>query len=386
VKSLLISSFAGALVLTSCGQTTAPTVPGGTAVSSPAVSPSQTQPAATNGVLMTTSTSAAEYHLAVLSAQGRVLRSTSAKIPTAAGHLPRFSVAGADVFYLDGDTDLRVLKADGSSTLVRHVPGSKTDRTVFSVSPDKHRVAYVVIHIQTDGTNGCNYPQIADNCAITITVRLRVGNLDGTGDHEIFSGSTSEYPVGWQNGALLIAVGPAIIQNNGELNPYFASEYRRVSSTDGTRLSSTAQACPEPGSSLTGPYTQAGTACVRGSVVQRVDWQGSLTALGDVAPANSAAAALSPGGSRAAAAGFGTGGLKPDLLMVSAGKVTKTGVAGFPAGWFSESQLLYATQPLGATSDVAILDLNTGKSTPVNLGNLNGTVDPYAPFFTNLAE
>lgn len=331
-------------------------------------------------------TSSPDYHLAVISTKGQVLRSATAKVPTAAPHLPRFSVAGSDVFYLDGNTDLRVLKPDGSTALVRHVAGSSRDRIVFSVSPDEHRIAYVVIHFHSSGTSGCNYPVFNDNCAITITVNLLVGNLDGTGDSEIFSGSTSEYPVGWQGAAVLIAVGPAIIQNAGELNPYFAAEYRRVSAADATRLFSTAIACKEPASTLTGPYTAAGTACVRGSLVQRVDWQGTLTTLGDVAPANSAAAAISPDGLRAAAARFGGIGLEADLLIVSAGKVAKTGITGFPAGWFNDSQLLYATQPASGNSAFGILDVNTNKSTPLDLGSLNGVIDPYAPFFVAFAQ
>ncbi|TMC48468.1 MAG: hypothetical protein E6J14_12010 [Chloroflexi bacterium] len=284
---------------------------------------------------------------------------------------------------MDGNASLKVLKADGSTALVRHVPGSTTDRIVFSVSPDGQRIAYVVMHFQTGGKNGCNYPVIPPGCSPTITTHLRVGNLDGTGEAEIYSGPTSEYPVAWQDGALLIAVGPAFVQNPGELNPYFAEEYRRVSPTDATRLFSTTSVCPGA-VALTGPYTSAGTACIRGSIVQRLDWQGTLTTLGDVAPAPSAAAALSPDGTRAAVARFGSTGLEPRLLLVSGGKATQTATTGFPAGWFDGSQLLYVTQPGGVSSTFAILDVSTGTSTSVDLGNLSGGIDPYAPFFVRL--
>ena len=33
---------------------------------------------------------------------------------------------------------------------------------------------------------------------------------------------------------------------------------------------------------------------------------------------------------------------------------------------------------------IAILDVTSGTSTPVDLGNLNGGIDPYAPFFVRL--
>jgi hypothetical protein len=71
--------------------------------------------------------------------------------------------------------------------------------------------------------------------------------------------------------------------------------------------------------------------------------------------------------------------------MVSAGKVARTGITGFPAGWFNNSQLLYAREPASGQSSFGILDLNTNKSTAVDLGSLNGEVDSYAPFFVSLA-
>src|SRR5438309_7221216 len=64
---------------------------------------------AASGVVMTTA-SQGPYHLAVLSTNGHVARSASAAVPSAAPHLPRFSVAGADVYYLDGNANLEVLK------------------------------------------------------------------------------------------------------------------------------------------------------------------------------------------------------------------------------------------------------------------------------------
>jgi hypothetical protein len=348
-------------------------------------SPSSFEPA---GVLMTSDTQRTAagtlvYHLAVVSATGHVLRRVSAAAPSLAAHLPRFSVAGQDVYFLDGDSDVRVLHNTGTVAAVRRLPGSARDRVIFSVSPDERRLAYSVIHIGPPPT--C--PPDGPPCnPIVASVELRVGNLDGSGQPELL-GSSGEYPVGWLGGRLIVATGgPVFVQNLGEQNPYFASGYRLIDLGGPTEGSSIGGACASPGGALTGPVSKAGTACVRGTTVQRLDWANhSPVTLGDVSPSMQPVAALSPDGARAAVATFGDRGQPDRLKIVTGGKTTDTGFVGLAAGWFDDGSLLYVKYPGAMDAAVAVLDLTNHTSIPVDLGASAGFVDQYAPFFTPLS-
>jgi hypothetical protein len=362
--------FALAL-LCACGPSSGPlaaATPSSAATGARVVASPSSQPSSvTEGVLMLTgpgqlgSTTTTQYRLYVITVEGRIVRSATAAIQSAGWHLPRFSVAGRSVYFLDGDSDLKVLRSDGSVGSVGRLPGGPADRVVFAVSPDEKQIAYSVLHYAGSGTT---------------TTSLRVGALASLNVVEIFSGSPIEYPIGWSAGRLVVAVTPhPAIQNNGEVNPYFADEYHIVDPVTAKRIYSTSPTCGQP----QGPVNAAGTACrqTTGNILL-VTWTGASQDLGNgnYAPP----AVLNPDGHSVAVA-IATPG--PIGLLSGAG-VQSTTAAGTPAGWFDANHLFFFSGPCCAQStSAAVLDVKSNSVTPVSSG-LSGDADPYAPFFVSI--
>lgn len=367
------------LVLDACRSTVAPQA---AATPPPAQTPTPAPATTTRAaVLMTEDAGPGAdgrfvYHLSTISVDGRVLGTVSPHRPAALPYFPTFGVAGGDVYFLDGDADLRVLHGDGSTALVRRLPGGPSDRIVFSVSPDGARLAYSVVHLTP-----VTCPPNAPPCVPSLSVSLRVGGLAG-GDVEVFSGSTAEYPVGWRGGQLVVAMGQAFIQNRGERNPYLATEYRVVDPAGADRIASTATACPYSAQGgPAGPLVAAGTACVQGSSLRRVDLdQGSSITLGQ-APGGELviSAALSPAGTRAAFTTVDTHGVDDRLQIASGGAVSAIG-PGFAGGWFDDSRLLVVTGWNTQHPSFAILDVDGRTTTPLAGGIPGGIVGQSARF------
>jgi hypothetical protein len=310
-------------------------------------------------------TTSTQYHLYVIGDNGQIVRSASAGIQSAGWHMPRFSVAGQSVYFLDGDSSLKVLRPDGSVSLVGRLPGSPTDRVVFAVSPDEQQIAYSVLHYASGGG---------------VTTSLRVGPLATLSAHEIFSGSIIEFPIGWRAGQLVIVVSRyGVIQNNGEVNPYFADAYHLASAATAGRTYSTSPTCDDP-SSLQGPVNGFGSACQQNSgnnqVILVLGWNGTKQQLFQAVVGGNANAAppevLSPDGKRAAAAIAANHQIK----LLSGGTAAPTAATGTPAGWFDADHLLFMTTP----STAAVLEVSSNNVTPVATG-MTGQSDPFAPFF-----
>lgn len=316
-------------------------------------------------------TTSTKYFLYVIGADGRILRSASAGIQSAGWHLPRFSVAGRSVYFLDGDRDLKVLREDGSVALVGQLPGGPADRVVFAVSPDEQQIGYSVLHYTGS----------------TATTSLRVGRLDGSGVREIYSGSVVEYPIGWHSGELVIALTRyAIIQNPGEVNPYFADAYHIANASSATRTFSTSPTCDQPSSLQGPPVNAAGSVCQQNSgntqIFLVLGWDGSKREIfRSIVDGNANAvppAVLNPDGQSAAA------GIAADhrISLLSGGTAKATAATGTPAGWFDDDHLLFMTGPCcQPLTSAAILDIAANSTTPVASG-LTGSADPYAPFFS----
>jgi hypothetical protein len=305
-------------------------------------------------------TTSTRYGLYVVTANGKVVRSVTAGIQSIGWHLPRFSVAGRSVYFLDGDTDLKVLRGDGSVADVGRLPGGPADRVVFAVSPDETQIAYSVIHYSSGDTT---------------TTSLRVGPLSTLGGGEIFSGPPIEFPIGWLAGRLVIAITPnGSIQNNGEVNPYFASAYHIVDPITANRVFSTPATCTPQG-----PVNGGGTICQQVSgTVSAFAWNGTNRVLGPIGYAPPVV--LNPDG-QSAAATVVTSAIPNQIALVSGGQVTPSAAAGTPAGWFDAIHLLFITGPCcQGTASAAVLDVRSNTVTPVDSA-LAGTADPFAPFF-----
>lgn len=319
-------------------------------------------------------TTSTKYFLYVIGADGRILRSASAGIPSTGWHFPRFSVAGHSVYFIDGDDTLKVLRKDGSVATIGQLPGGLADRVVFAVSPDEQQIAYSVLHYTL----------------ATASTSLRVGRLDGSGVHEIFSGAATEFPIGWRSGQLVIAITHyAITQNPGEVNPYYADAYHIADASSATRTFSTSPTCDQP-ASLQGPVNAAGSLCQQDSgntqILLALGWDGSKREIfraGVDGHANAVPpVVLSPDGQIAAA------GIAADhrINLLSGGTAKPTAAVGTPAGWLDGDHLLFMTGPCcQPLTSAAILDVAANSISPVAAG-LTGSADPYAPFFSPIPD
>ena len=281
--------------------------------------------------------------LASVAAAGRALTHVGSTRDSApAVFMQTVSASATRAYYLDGDSAVRSLTVDGKTSLVTQIPGSATVEAGFAVSPDDRRIAVSTINY------GVSPPAL----------RLYVENLAGGGNHSELLASSSLYvwPVAWQGSSLILAVGPATAQV-GAPNPYDAiNGYHLVDPATANRL---AAICVPPATGQ-GVISAIGSLCGGpndGVFLQR--WDGNRK------PIQSDCRALSPSGTFAACGGGNATATTGPIwiLTISNGAGTPTGVSGWgPLGWVDDEHLIFAG---GSSSDVRILDLKSGKATPV---------------------
>lgn len=240
------------------------------------------------------------YDLALVGTDGKVVAKVHAATRAfihqqgisapAAADLPEISASRSRVYYLDGDSDVRYLKPDGSGGHVTQLPGTNSVHAGFAVTPDDRRIAVSLL----------------DYAASPPTLRLYVEDLGGGNHAEIFSSRTAfVWPVGWHGGKLVVAAvgGPPFSPQGIAWNPYSAPEYHVVDPSDATRLATIGSGDSQTGCQPSGLLTAAGTACYHrtataggGGYFATLDWNGKLGSL-RVPTDTWAIAGIAPGGS-----------------------------------------------------------------------------------------
>jgi hypothetical protein len=257
--------------------------------------------------------------------------------------MPEVSASDTRLYYLDGDSTVRALTPGGTPATVTRVPGSTKAHAGFAVSPDDRRIAVSVIDYTSDPA----------------TLRLYVEDVVGGSNHiELFSSkSTYVWPVGWSQGKIVLAVGPAVAQF-GAPNPYDAIDgYHVVDAANANRLSSV---CPTPEAGL-GLIEPAGALCGSSSARFIESWSGSKHEVKNAAECS----VMSPSGQRLACGGQLATGTVPIFILEADGTRTQTPARGFgPLGWIDETHLIFASGP-GSSSGINLLDVRTGAITTV---------------------
>jgi hypothetical protein len=234
-----------AVVLAACGDTGHPAAAGTPASSSAGASPTPVPP---YGVFVKDFFVGQNgYQVFLVRADGTVAASATARNRAYGGGLPDLpvvSITSDRVYYLDGGADVRYLtnrKAPGG--LAYQIPVKANQIASFAVSPDDLRIAYTLI----------------DYSARPYAMRLFVDDLAGGKLNDLFSStSVYEWPVGWQQGHLVLAVSSiSQVQNAGE---WFMSSsgFHVVDAATATRLNSI---CTDVGSSTPFPISSWGTPC-----------------------------------------------------------------------------------------------------------------------------
>jgi hypothetical protein len=245
---------------------------------------------------------------------------------------PPVSASSSQVYFRDGDTQISRMSLTSGATNVTTVPGGPTTVSFFSVSPDDQRIAVVVEDL---------------SAATTISLRLYVEDLVGHGHHaDIFTTTqpkgktgTTLWPMGWHNGALVLAVVVACTFEPAGLTPSSwhisnASTAVRIATINASNC--TLSLWPSP----------AGVGCTAYSsgATTLYDWSGkviSVTGPGSTGSGYTMTGLSPAGNSIFFATGAGIGAPAPATGIVQLGPGPYATVPGHMAcEWIDEDHLL----------------------------------------------
>jgi hypothetical protein len=282
------------------------------------------------------------YTVSLVGLDGRVAATaTGAKRSRPAGilvQMPNVSASDSRLYYLDGDTRVMFLRPDGTTGAATNLPVDSNSAAVLAVSPDDMRIAVAII----------TFPFPA-------RTRIYVENLSGGGNHiELFSSDTViEWPVGWHQGHLVIAVGINVHpQNAYEGFAYGYNGYHVADATTGTRISTVCD-----GYTAVEPPVPAGTVCVKNTSYQASDWTGATRSI--PADAGCGGGALSPDGALIADC---QGNPRTATLVSRDGSMRPTTYAGDPQGWIDVNHVVIRSAAVD--SSLGILDTRSLGVTP----------------------
>ena len=319
--------------------------PGGQAPSPAAPSPTpppygQTSTPTSLAVLVDLFAGANGYDIALVTAAGRVAARAHAQLrsPTAdAAELPYAMASDSRVYYLDGDSQIGWLRADGSTGTGPVLPAGPHVRATFAVTPDDSRIAVALLDYSVD----------------PVQLTLYVEDLGGA-HHAVIFTSTSRYvwPVAWHAGRLVVAyIGPSGLPFKSKMvnyssrdlafYPYGPSPYGGINFHVINPLTAEREAIIS-GGGASGLLTRAGSAVVQG---QAVDWSGHSLLL--ISPDSygsiSASGSVSPDGNQIAACCFQQSRTGHMVIWYQGGatkELQANGTSTDWAGWFDNTHLI----------------------------------------------
>jgi hypothetical protein len=289
-----------------------------------------------------------DYTVSLVATDGHVAAAASALKRTTGVQIGNLSTSKTTLYYLDGDKDVRTLRPDGTVGIATHYDFGPHQVVAFAVSPDDRRIAVSVLDFT-------QYP---------VSTRLFVEDLIGGGNHiELFSSPTVlEWPAGWHNGALVMALGLNARPQNAWEGFERGHGYHVADAQTGVRL----QSLCDGGDSYI-PESPAGTACIRypnGSVVSSWDGvshpvprDGSCDIWGPLSPTGVMATRnikLPDGGC--------TGGDSIFLIAANGTQDHSRPLAPHsqPEGWMDTSHLVVSADNPPNSSPRSVLDITTG--------------------------
>jgi hypothetical protein len=291
------------------------------------------------------------YTVNLVGVDGRVAATAAGKKRSQPGgilvQMPSVSESNSRLYYLDGDSSVMFLKPDGTTGVATTISVDAKSAAVFSVSPDDSRIAVAVI----------TYPYPA-------TTRIYVEDLTGGGHHVDLFSSTSvlEWPVGWHQGHLVIAVGLNVApQNAYDGFIYGFSGYHVADASTGTRIATICN-----GYIASVPPVPAGTVCAKYPDYLVSDWSGTTRP----APPDQGCGggALSPDGSMIADC---QGSPAVVTLVVQGGTQIATQFSGAPVGWIDSTHVVLSA----ANGDLSMVDTRAFTKIPIQAqGFFGGTI------------
>jgi len=264
---------------------------------------------------------------------------------------PLVSVTTARLYYVDRDA-IRFIDRNGSTGVARPYPGGAKSIAGFAVSPDDKRIAIGLLTFPGAGL-------------VDASLDLYVEDLAGGNRVELFSSTTvREWPVAWDKGHIVVAVGPAVYSGSPSGNPYSGtSGYHVADATTGNRLVAMQDDC------TLGPLTGAGSACLTASSLGAQAFDGTYRffsvwppAFGtQPGPPQAYSPALSPDGAEIALRDGASFAEAPIYLFTDRGYLemlqpgTNNGIIGAPIGWIDPQHLVFG-QPPSSSRSILVLD------------------------------
>jgi hypothetical protein len=256
--------------------------------------------------------------------------------------LPFVSTSADRVYYLDGNTQIRYLATDGSSGLAGTVAGSSTTQAVFAVSADNRRIAVALLDFSSNPAQ----------------VHLYVEDLGGGHHVDLKNPASFAWPVGWQDGRVVLEVVASPLLDYGFYTPITSPQWFAVMDANtGSLVTRVGTSC-KPSPSLPSNF---GIVCSTGQITA-VDWNGQTkTFAGSM---TGAGGSLSPDGTKVAICC--ESGSVIDIIEApsSGGSDTRMSANGYPedGGWLDNTHVVYRG---AGSSSQQILDTTSGASTPI---------------------
>ena len=308
------------------------------------------------------------YDIALVSVTGQVVARAHGHVrsPIAdATELPYVSASDSRVYYLDGDQQIRWLKADGTSGVAGQVGGGPRVHATFSVSPDDSRIAVALLDYSTN----------------PVALTLYVEDVATGAQHSVIFTSTSRYvwPIGWHAGQLVVAyLGPnavpfkskEILYTGRDLtsypygtNPYGGINAHVISPINAQRLTIIG------GGGNSGLLNASGSAIVQGGTV---DWSGNYSwNIANGYGSISAVGSIAPDGRKIVACCWPAPAASGELAIWSTdgstGPAQAAGTSGDWVGWFDQTHFI-----------TGFYQRADGRSSVVDIGNGSvSSVDVY---------
>jgi len=306
-------------------------------------------------------TGANGYQIHLVGADGRLAASTTSRNRSFKKNglvdLPVTSTTSTRVYYLDGDSEVRYLTPAGQTGAAYHIAMTGDQLASFAVAPDDRRIAVTVI----------------DYASQPPRMRLFVDELAGGHPVEIFSSSSVyEWPVGWHQGRLVVAVNPlATVQNAGD----WFMQSRGFHIVDVASANRLLTICEGLNADTPFPTSSWGGICMDyPKASSLVSWDGVKRDIlvGDQCPSIGPPSA---DGNRVAVVGPNRvcGGAANDRIRLidAGGRVTTSVATGNPLGWLDSSHLVFQedlppSSPAGAIAPIKILNLADSSVVLVN--------------------
>ncbi|MDQ2960308.1 MAG: hypothetical protein M3R48_04570 [Candidatus Dormibacteraeota bacterium] len=385
-----LTLVSGALLLAGCGSPVATTSTTPTPRPRPTPTPVPTSVPVAPGpyaLLITNDNRAGvTYDVLLVNGSGTIVARVTAKLPLLKPNqtltLSPVSAGATRAYYLDGDTDIHSLAADGTSALVKSIAAGTTAELAFAVSPDQQHVAVSAITEQSNDARSTGHGYIE--------------NLGDSGGHADFFTNTGysayRWPIAWFGNSIVDAIGAAGAESCQQGGYGLAGQTSAIPCAasihvvDAATQNRVATICESPttqptnGSisySLNGLEAAAGIACLYNQYssdqstqtstsschIDAVGWTGSARRF-DTCTTQQASNGglsentcfLSPDGSRMACTGAPSGSLsllKPGTPLQSLGRKYTV------LGWMDNSHLMVDVD----SATMAVVNVDSGVAT-----------------------